>query len=51
MVFNGTKNFRKDSIDKYFNSIGLSIGADFNAFTGYEKTVYKFNIPTKKKKI
>ncbi len=49
MVFNGTKNFPKDSINEYFNSIGLSIGADFNAFTGYEKTVYKFNIPTEKK--
>lgn len=49
MVFNGTKNFPKDSIDKYFNSIGLSIGADFNASTGHEKTVYKFNIPTEKK--
>jgi len=49
MVFNGTKNFPKNAIEEYFNSIGLSIGADFNAFTGYEKTVYKFNIPTKKK--
>jgi len=49
MVFNGTKNFPKDKIDKYFNSIGLSIGADFNAYTSYERTVYKFNIPTEKK--
>ena len=49
MVFNGTKNFPKNEIDKYFNSIGLSIGADFNAVTGYETTVYKFNIPTEKK--
>ena len=49
MVFNGTKNFPKNAIEEYFNSIGLSIGADFNAFTGYEKTVYKFNIPTEKK--
>ena len=49
MVFNGTKNFPKNEIDKYFNSIGLSIGADFNAFTGFETTVYKFNIPTEKK--
>ena len=48
MVFNGTKNFPKDSIDKYFNSIGLSIGADFNAYTSYEETVYKLNIPTEK---
>ena len=49
MVFNGTKNFPKNAIDEYFNSIGLSIGADFNASTGYEKTVYKLNIPTEKK--
>ena len=27
MVFNGTKNFSKNAIDEYFNSIGLSIGA------------------------
>ena len=49
MVFNGTKNFPKNAIDEYFNSIGLSIGADFNASTGYERTVYKFKIPTEKK--
>ena len=49
MVFNGTKNFPKDSIDKYFTSIGLSIGADYNASTGYETTFYKYSIPTEKK--
>tara|TARA_Y100000294_G_C8561065_1_gene339078 strand:- start:39 stop:2885 length:2847 start_codon:yes stop_codon:yes gene_type:complete len=49
MVFNGTKNFPKNAIEEYFNSIGLSIGADFNAHTGFEKTVYKIDIPTDKK--
>ena len=49
MVLNGTKNFPKNEIDEYLNSIGLSLGSDFNASTGYEKTVYKFNIPTEKK--
>ena len=48
MVFNGTKDYPKNKIDEYFNSIGLSIGADFNAFTGFEKTVYTFSIPTEK---
>ena len=49
MVFNGTKNFPKNAIDEYFNSIGLSIGADYNASTGYETTFYKYSIPTEKK--
>ena len=31
MVFNGTKDFPKNEIDEYLNSIGLSLGSDFNA--------------------
>ena len=49
MAFNGSKNFPKRSIDEYLNSIGLSIGADFNAFTTREETVYQFEIPINKK--
>ena len=48
MAFNGSKNFPKNSIDDYFNSIGLSIGNHFNASTGFENTTYKFEIPTDK---
>ena len=46
MAFNGTKSFPKNKIDSYLNSLGLSIGADFNATTGFTKTIYKFQVPT-----
>ncbi len=46
MVFNGTKNYPKNEMDKYLNSIGLQIGSDYNAITGYETTIYKMEIPT-----
>jgi len=46
MVFNGTKNYPKNEMDKYLNSIGLQIGSDYNASTGYETTIYKMEIPT-----
>ena len=46
MVFNGTKSYPKNEIDDYLNSIGLQIGSDYNATTGFEKTTYKMEIPT-----
>jgi zinc protease len=50
MAFNGTKSFPKNKIDEYLRSLGLSIGADFNASTTFEKTIYKFQIPTNDEK-
>ena len=50
MSFNGSKSFPKNKIDEYLRSLGLSIGADFNASTSYEKTIYKFQIPTSDEK-
>tara|TARA_B100000767_G_scaffold137173_1_gene129854 strand:- start:205 stop:2997 length:2793 start_codon:yes stop_codon:yes gene_type:complete len=46
MVFNGTKNYPKNEIDKYLSSIGLQIGSDYNASTGFETTSYRMEIPT-----
>jgi len=46
MAFNGTKSFPKNKIDSYLNSLGLSIGADFNASTSFTKTIYKLQVPT-----
>ena len=46
MAFNGTKSFPKNQIDAYLNSLGLSIGPDINAYTGFDRTVYKFQVPT-----
>ena len=46
MTFNGTKSFPKNEIDKYLSSIGLQIGSDYNASTGFETTSYRMEIPT-----
>jgi zinc protease len=50
MAFNGSKSFPKNKIDEYLRSLGLSLGADFNASTSYEITVYKFQVPTNDEK-
>ena len=46
VAFQGTKSFPKNKINSYLNSLGLSIGADFNASTGFTKTIYKLQVPT-----
>jgi zinc protease len=50
MAFGGSQSFPKNKIDAYLNSLGLSLGADFNASTSYERTIYKFQIPTSDEK-
>ena len=50
MAFNSTKSFPKNKIDEYLRSLGLAIGADFNATTSFERTIYKFQIPTNDEK-
>ena len=50
MAFNGLKSFPKNKIDEYLRSLGLSLGADFNASTSFERTIYKFQIPTSDEK-
>ncbi len=49
MGFNGTKNFKKNKLVTYLESIGMTFGADINAHTGLEETVYKLQIPSKNK--
>ena len=46
MVFNGTKKYPNKEIDNYLSSIGLELGSDYNASTGFETTNYKLTIPT-----
>lgn len=48
MAFNGTKNFPKQDLVNYLESIGVKFGADLNAFTSYDETVYMLQIPTDK---
>jgi zinc protease len=46
MAFNGTKNFKKNNIVSYLQSIGVEFGGDLNAYTGFDETVYILPIPT-----
>ncbi len=49
MAFNGTKNFQKNELVSFLQSIGVEFGADLNAYTGFDETVYILPIPTEKK--
>src|SRR6185437_7244355 len=46
MAFNGTTHFKKNDLVKYLESIGVRFGADLNAYTGFDETVYILPIPT-----
>ena len=46
MCFNGTKNFEKNDLVDYLQSIGVKFGADLNAFTSFDETVYILPIPS-----
>ena len=46
MCFNGTKNFPGNGVIKYCESIGVKFGADLNAYTAMDETVYNIdNVP------
>ena len=46
MNFNGTKNFEKNELVDYLQSIGVKFGAHLNAYTGFDETVYILPIPS-----
>lgn len=46
MAFNGSKNVPEGEMIKILERLGLSFGADTNASTGLDRTVYKLNLPT-----
>lgn len=48
MAFNGSKNFKKNELVSFLQSIGVEFGADLNAYTGFDETVYILPIPTDK---
>jgi len=49
MAFNGTKNFKKNELVHYLQTIGVRFGADLNAYTSFDETVYILPIPVTKK--
>ena len=47
MCFNGTEHFPGDALLRYCESLGVKFGADLNAYTAIDETVYNIdNVPT-----
>lgn len=46
MSFNGTKNFPKNELVNYLQKSGVRFGADLNAYTSFDETVYQLPIPS-----
>jgi len=46
MAFNGTKNFEKNELVDYLESTGNQFGADLNAYTIFDETVYMLQVRT-----
>lgn len=48
MAFNGTKRFPKAAIVDFVEKSGVRFGADLNAYTSFDETVYQLQVPTDK---
>ena len=47
MCFNGTEHFKDDALIRYLETLGVRFGADLNAYTSIDQTVYNINnVPT-----
>lgn len=46
MAFNGTRNFERQALVDYLESIGMRFGPDINAYTSFDETVYQLTVPT-----
>lgn len=46
MCFNGTKTFPKNELINFLQKTGVKFGADINAYTGFDQTVYMLQLPT-----
>ncbi|MCC8426476.1 pitrilysin family protein [Mucilaginibacter sp. UR6-11] len=48
MSFNGTKHFPHNQLVDYLQRSGIRFGADINAYTSFDETVYQLPIPSDK---
>src|SRR5256884_4784317 len=48
MAFNGTSHFPKNELVAFIQSLGMRFGADVNAYTSFDETVYMLTVPTDK---
>lgn len=49
MAFNGSKNYPKNEVVTFLESLGVKFGADLNAHTSFDETVYKISIDSRSK--
>jgi zinc protease len=45
MAFNGSKHFPGGEMVEYFQRLGMGFGADTNAYTSFDQTVYMLELP------
>jgi zinc protease len=45
MLFNGTEKFPANELIEQLRSFGMEFGADVNAYTSYDETVYELAVP------
>jgi len=45
LAFNDTARFPKHELIEYLRSLGMRFGADANAYTNFNETVYHFDVP------
>jgi zinc protease len=46
MAFSGTRHFARQELVSYLESTGVRFGADLNASTGFDETIYQLTVPT-----
>lgn len=46
MAFNGTTHFKKNELVNFLEKSGVNFGADLNAYTSFDETVYELQVPT-----
>lgn len=52
MAFNGTENFPGNGVISYLETIGVKFGANLNAYTSFDQTVYNISsVPVKRQGI
>ncbi|MDR1667407.1 MAG: insulinase family protein [Bacteroidales bacterium] len=46
MCFNGTENFKENDLIKLLEEMGVKFGNDLNAYTSFDETVYRLQVPS-----
>ena len=46
MCFNGTSRFPKNKLVDFLEKMGIEFGAELNAYTSFDQTVYMLSVPS-----